>query len=199
MSGALLADRRGRVLLALLGALAFAAHAWVKARHGLLPELLWGCNLSALLLILGFALDWPLAVGTAFLWRLGLGDPGFLLGVWSGERYFWTAALIHLVPTVLAALYLRRSGLPRASAAWGLVLCLGAVLLAQGFTPPALNVNFAFRRIPLLADWFPGRWSYRVATGAVAMLMLFGMDALAARWFGRPAGSRLSRRSAASP
>ena len=199
MPGALLADRRGRVLLAFLGALAFTLHAWIKARHGLLPELLWGCNLTAVLLILGFAFDWPLAVGTAFLWRLGLGDPGFLLGVWSGERYFWTAALIHLIPTVLAALYLRRSGLPRASAAWGLALCLGAVLLAQAFTPPSLNVNFAFHRIPVLSDWFPGRWSYRAATGGVAVLMLLGMDALTSRWFGRPGASRFNRRAPAIP
>ena len=186
--GILLSRRRDRLALALLGVLAFVLHAWIKARHGLLPELLWGCNLTALLLIFGFAFDWPLAVGTAFLWRLGIGDPGFLAGVWSGERYFWTAALIHLAPTGLAAFYLRRSGLPRASAWWGLAFCLAAVLLALAFTPPELNVNFAFRRIPLLADWFPGRWSYRAAVGGVAAVMLFGMDALAVHWFRRPAG-----------
>ncbi|HJU84073.1 MAG TPA: hypothetical protein VJ600_07660 [Holophagaceae bacterium] len=179
-------NRRGHVVLALLGALAFLLHAWLKLRHGLLPELLWGCNLTAVLLIFGFGFEWPLLVGTAFLWRLGLGDPGFLAGVWSGERYFWTAAIIHVVPTILAALYLRRSGLPRGSAWWGLGFCLGVVLLSKAFTPPELNVNFAFSRIPFLAHWFPGLWSYRAATSGVAVLMLFSGDALAARWFGRP-------------
>ena len=186
--------RRGQVALAVFGLGAFLLHAWLKQRHGLLPELLWGCNLTAVVLIAGFAFDLPTLVGAAFLWRLGLGDPGFLAGVWSGERYFWTAALIHLVPTGLAALFLRRSGLPRSSPWLALLACPVLVALGRAFTPPGLNVNFAFHRIPFLEDGFPGLWSYRLAATGLAAGLLFAGDALASRWFGRP----LSRRAAAT-
>ncbi len=157
-------ERTFHRILAVLGAAAFLAHTLLKVRDGLLPELLWGCNVSAVALILGFAFEWPRVVGAAFLWRLVLGEPGFLAGLGSGERYTWTSALVHLVPTALAALYLRRSGLPRGSAAWALAVSLLLVPLSRAWTPADLNVNFAHRRIAFLAERFPGRWAYRLAS-----------------------------------
>lgn len=178
-------DRRRHRRLAVLGAAAFALHAVLKAEEGLLPELLWGCNVSALALILGFAFEWPRVVGAAFLWRLVLGEPGFLLGLGSGERYGWTTAFVHLVPTVLAALYLRRSGLPKGSAAWALGASLLLVPPSRAWTPPDLNVNFAHRRLAPLSEAFPGRWSYRLAATLLAAAAL-GLAELASRPLLRP-------------
>lgn len=169
------ADRRRNLLLAALGAAAFALHTLLKARDGLLPELFWGCNVSDVALILGFAFEWPRVVGAAFVWRVALGEPGFLAGLGSGEHYAWTSALVHLVPTVLAAFYLRRSGLPRDSAAWALAVSLALVPLSRRWTPPDLNVNFAHRRVAFLEAAFPGRWSYRLAS----LLLASGALALA--------------------
>lgn len=157
----------------------------MKLKNGLLPELLWGCNLSALALILAFAFEWPLIVGAAFLWRMALGEPGFVAGLWSGERYAWTTGLIHLVPTALAFLFLRRSGVPKGSAALALLFCLILTPLGRWFTPPELNVNLAFGRVPWLANLFPGLWTYRVAALVFSALAIWGMDAIFAKWLGR--------------
>lgn len=178
------AIRQHRILAA-LGLLAFLAHAWLKMKEGLLPELLWGCNLSALALIFAFAFEWPLVVGAAFLWRLGLGEPGFIAGVWTGERYAWTSGLVHLVPTALAFLFLRRSGLPRGSALAAFGFCLFLVPLGRWFTPPELNVNFAFIRVPWLAQIFPGLWTYRFGAVLLTTITLWSLDTLFTSWLGR--------------
>jgi hypothetical protein len=183
------ADRRLQRALALLGALAFLVHALLKLRDGLLPELLWGCNVSAAALILAFAFDWPRVVGAAFLWWLVLGEPGFLAGLGSGGRYAWTTAFVHLVPTALAAFYLRRSGLPRGSALWAAAATLLLVPLSHAFTPPDLNVNLAHQRLAPLSDWLPGRWSYRFASAALIGAGLWLAEALARRCFPRPSGA----------
>jgi hypothetical protein len=123
-------------------------------------------------------------VGAAFVWRVALGEPGFLAGLGSGERYAWTSALVHLVPTVLAALYLRRSGLPRGSAAWALAVSLALVPLSRAWTPPALNVNFAHRRVAFLEQAFPGRWSYRLVSLLLAGAALVVAEAGTRRLLG---------------
>ncbi len=195
------ADRRRHLILAALGAAAFAVHTLLKVRDGLLPELLWGCNVSDVALILGFAFEWPRVVGAAFVWRVALGEPGFLAGLGSGGRYAWTSALVHLVPTVLAAFYLRRSGLPRGSAAWALAVSLALVPLSRAWTPPDLNVNFAHRRLPYLAERFPGRWSYRFVSVLLAGAALALVEAVGGRSLGRGTepGSKEDRRAPHEP
>lgn len=178
--------RRRHRLLAVAGFVAFLLHAALKAGTGTLPELLWGCNVTAFLIVLGFAFEWPLAVGTAFLWRAALGEPGFLAGLWSGSPYLWTTAFVHVVPTLLAIPFLRRSGLPRRSAYLAMGLTLALVAAGRAFAPPELNVNFAQARVPQLAAVFPGLWSYRLAVSALVVLVLLLADGLSVLAFGRP-------------
>lgn len=186
---------RRHLWLAGAGLAAFLLHVALKAETRTLPEILWGCNVTALLLVAGFALESPLAVGTAFLWRVGLGDPGFLAGLWSGSPYPWTTAFVHVVPTLLAVPYLRRTGLPRESPFVGMALTLALVAAGRAFTPPEMNVNFAHARIPQLAAVFPAVWSYRAAASALVIAALLAADRLSAVFFGR---ADFSRRSAAS-
>lgn len=186
-----MAEGRPRSLhraLALLGLVAFLMHAALKLRDGLLPELLWGCNLTAVALVLGFAFEWDAVVGVAFLWRLGLGEPGFITGLFSGERYAWTTAFVHLVPTALAWFYLRRSGLRRGSALWAFALSLALIPLGRLLTPPELNVNFGHARVAWLARLFPGTWSYRVALLLLLALPLAFGEWAGRRWWFRPRG-----------
>ena len=185
--------------LASAGFAAFLLHASLKAQTGTLPELLWGCNVTALLMVAGFAFEWPLAVGTAFVWRVALGEPGFLAGLWSGSPYAWTTAFVHVAPTLLAIPFLRRSGLPRASLPAGLALSFLLVLGARLLAPPDLNVNFAHARIPELAAFFPGRWSYRGAVALLVALALLAAERLSALAFGRPGRDLPTRRSGANP
>ena len=187
--------RRRHLWLAGAGFAAFLLHVALKAETRTLPEVLWGCNVTALLLVAGFALESPLAVGTAFLWRAALGDPGFLAGLWSGSPYPWTTAFVHVVPTVLAVPYLRRTGLPRQSPFVGMGLTLALVAAGRAFTPPEMNINFAHARIPQLAALFPAVWSYRVAASLLVIGVMLGADQISAAFFGRPG---FSRRSAAS-
>lgn len=183
-------DRRLHRGLALFGAGAFALHTGLKLQDGLLPELLWGCNVSAAALILGFAFEWPTVVGAAFVWRLALGEPGFLAGLWSGERYAWTTAFVHLVPTLLAALFLRRSGLPRRAWLWAGLATLALVPLSHAYSPEALNVNFAHQRLVWLSAHVPGRWSYRLVSALLIGAGLALADTVTALLFGRPEAER---------
>lgn len=175
--------------LAVLGLVAFLFHAALKLRDGLLPELLWGCNLTALALILAFAFEWDRVVGGVFVWRLVFGEPGFLAGLGSGERYVWTTAFVHVVPTALAALYLRRSGLPRGSAAWALMFSVLLVPLGHFGAPAALNVNFGHQRLPWLEAWAQGVWTYR-GLSLMLMTLALGLGEWASRrwWFGPAKG-----------
>lgn len=178
--------RRRHRWLAAAGFAAFLLHTALKAQTGALPELLWGCNVTAFLIVLGFAFEWPLAVGAAFLWRAALGEPGFLAGLWSGSPYLWTTAFVHVIPTLLAIPFLRRTGLPRGSAYAAMGLSLALVAAGRAFAPPELNVNFAQARIPQLAAAFPGLWSYRLAAALLVGLALLAADGLSVLAFGRP-------------
>ena len=169
-------DRRRHRWLALVGLLAFILHGALKARTGLLGELLWGCNLSSLALIAGFATSDARLVGPAFVWRLGLGEPGFLLGLWSGERFGWTTGLVHVIPTLLAGAFLRRSGLPQGAALRAFAASLVMVGLGR-LAPPPLNVNLAYA--------LPGGLSWSLALPA-AGLMLALAETLGVAWAGRP-------------
>lgn len=180
-------DRTRHRRLAAIGLVGFLLHAGMKIYRNEFPEMLWGCNVSSLALILGFAFEWPVAVGAAFLWRLVIGEPGFMAGVfyWGG-RYSWTTVFVHGMPTLFAYLFLRRSGLPRSAWFWAWIGTGVLVPLSFYFTPPHLNVNLVFTRLDVLARHFPGVWEFRIVAGLLVGAGLVGLDALFGRLLGRP-------------
>lgn len=173
--------------LALAVALALLAHVLVKVRLGTLAELLWGCNVASFLILGGIWAGAARLVAAAFLWHLAVGEPAYLVLVIREGHTGWTSVAAHSVPTLCAFLFLRRHGLPRGAPFLALGLFLALVPLSWAFTPPELNVNLAHQRLDFLAARFPGTWSYRLVFTSGMLAALLAVDALMARWLGRPA------------
>lgn len=171
-----------------------AVHTYFKWTWNTLPELLWGCNVASLVIILGLWLRSAHLVGLGFLWHICVGEPGWLYGVWASGHTNAISVLVHSIPTVAAFLYLRRTGLPRSAPYLATLLFVALVPLSHYLTPAPMNVNLAHQRLPFLQQAFPGNWPYRFAfTGAMLLLLLLG-DALFAGWLGRwPAPRRRPR------
>lgn len=163
-----------------------AAHTIVKWQLGTLPELLWGCNVASFLIIAGLWIRSASLVGTAFLWHVCVGEPGYVYGALVQGHTGWTSVLVHSLPTVAAFLYLRRTGLPKAAPYWGLLLFLALVPVSHYLTPPTLNINLAHQRLWLLQRRFPGNWDYRFVFSSLMLALLLAGDWVTARFVGRP-------------
>lgn len=172
---------------------AMVIHTLFKIRAGILPELLWGCNVATFLIILGLWLDNPILVGMSFLWHACLGDVAFAVGaiarrqdLWLLFTSGWSSVVVHTLPTLAAFLYLRDRGIPKASPYLALALFIALVPVSHYLTPAALNINMAHVRWEPLRHHLPGNWSYRlVFSGSMLALFLLG-DSLASRFLGRP-------------
>ncbi len=163
--------RLAALLLLILG-----AHALVKVHLGTVPELLWACNVSSLILVAALWFDWAPGLGLALVWHLCVGEPGWIAGIAARGWAFpgWTSVAVHTLPPAFAILGLRGRSLPRASAALALVMFVVLVPPSHYFTPVALNVNLAHQRLGFLAARFPGNWDYRLAfcVGLLGLLLL---------------------------
>lgn len=182
-------SRRGLAGLVLI---AMIIHTYYKWRWGTLPELLWGCNVASFVIITGLWFHLPIAVGTGFLWHLAVGEPGYLFGVLQAGQTTWISVLVHTLPTVTAFLFLRRSGLPRASPYLAFLLFVLLVPVSHHLTPARFNVNLTHQRLWFLQRHFPGRWDYRFAFSAIMLGLLLLADAGFGRWLGRPPSRRPS-------
>jgi len=190
---------RAHRIWALLLLLAMVAHTLFKLHAGILPELLWGCNVASFLIIAGLWTDNPILVGPAFLWHICLGDVAFVAGAMARGQDLvpmllagWTSVLVHTLPTLAALLYLRKRGIPRRSPYLALLLFVVLVPISHYLTPAPLNINMAHVRWEPLRRHFPGNWSYRfVFSGIMLGLFLVG-DAIAGRTLGR--WSRVAQR-----
>jgi hypothetical protein len=188
---------RNRRLGAAVLLVAMAIHTALKIRAGILPELLWGCNVATFLIIAGLWVDSPLLVGPSFLWHACLGDVAFAVGafargqdIWPLLLAGWSSVVVHTLPTLAAFFYLRARGLPRLSPYLALLLFIVLVPISHFLTPPGLNINMAHVRWEPLRHAFPGLWSYRIVfSGAMLGLFLVG-DGLTSRFLGRPSHVR---------
>ena len=167
--------RRAAALLLLA---VMALHTAVKVQLGTLPELLWACNVSTLILIAALWTDHRPLVGMALLWHLCVGEPGWIAGIAARGWAFpgWTSVAVHTLPPTCAFLALRGRGLPRSSAFLALGMFLLLVPPSHYLTPPELNINLAHQRLGFLVARFPGTWDYRLAfsLGLLGLLLLGG-------------------------
>lgn len=167
---------------ALLLLLVLALHTAVKARLGTLPELLWACNVSTLLLAGALWWDHRPLIGMALLWHLCVGEPGWIAGIAARGWAFpgWTSVAVHTLPPVCALLAVRGRGLPRSSAPLALGMFVLLVPPSHYLTPPELNINLAHQRLGFLAEAFRGNWDYRLAfCGGLLLLLSAGWALLA--------------------
>ncbi len=172
-----------RRLSALLLLSVLFAHTLVKVRLGTLPELLWACNVSSLVLVAALWFDWAPGMGLALVWHLCVGEPGWIAGVAARGWAFpgWTSVAVHTLPPLLALWGLWGRGLPATSASLALAMFILLVPPSHYFTPAELNVNLAHHRLDLVRTCFEGNWSYRFAFGVgLFALLLLGQTLLRA-------------------
>jgi hypothetical protein len=176
------ADRRWALLLLAI----MAVHTYYKWTWGTLPELLWGCNMASFAIILGLWIQSPAVTGMAFLWHLGISEPGWLVEVIRTGQTHWVSVLVHTLPAFAGFLYLRRTGLPRSAPWLAFLMFVALVPISHYLTPARLNVNLAHQRLAILQRWFPGNWDYRLAFSAGMLGVLLLWDLALGRILGRP-------------
>ena len=176
------AQREARIL----GALSFfswLAHALVHVRRGTGADLVWGCNLGALFIAIGFAFVEPslLAIGTFWL---AAGTPLWLMDLLFGGEWMWTSLLTHGVVFSLGIRRAVRDGL--IDGAWWSALLGGALLqqCSRWLTHWSLNVNVAWGIYPPMRRYFSDFPKYWTATFIYLALLYFALDR-ALRWLHR--------------
>lgn len=175
--------------MALIVLAVLLVHAYVKYRRGILPELLWGCNLATVCVIGGLWRDRPALTGAGFLWLACVGDPWNLYQMVAARAVSVVSAVMHVVSTIASFLSVRRKGLHPASPLIAVGIFVFIMPLSRALTPPGLNVNFAHARVPQIVTLFPGVWEYRAVFTGMMLLPLLAGDRLFARYLGRPAVS----------
>jgi hypothetical protein len=166
--------------------LAMAVHTYFKWKWGTLPELLWGCNVASFVIILGLWLRNAHLVGSAFLWHLCVGEPGYVFGVLQTGHTHWISIVVHSLPTLAAFFYLRKTGLPRTSPFLAFLMFVALVPISHYLTPPNLNINMAHQRLWILQKHFSGNWDYRFVFSGIMLGLLMLGDLLMALLLKRP-------------
>jgi len=168
----------GAVLL-----VALAVHALTKLSDGTVGEMLFTCHVASVLLAVGLLTRRHLLVAVGFLFHLGVGLPTYLLDAAVTGRTTASSVLVHLLPLLAGGLEVRRRGLPRAAALWGLPLYAACALVSWFATDPALNVNL------VRAPWGPTRFLGREGTwfvnGVLSLMLPLAADRVWRRTLGR--------------
>lgn len=158
-----------RVALPIAIVLSLAAHA---AAHDLWT-LLWMCHVSSLLIAIGIATDrrYPVAVG--LIGHLALGWWGFAADAILTGVLAPTSVIVHVLPPAGAIVYLRKSGWPKHTAAWGCFAMMLLIPFSGWVAPPERNINLGHGPYEPLAALFPSDTSYWVVS--VAVVVAFGL------------------------
>jgi hypothetical protein len=154
--------------------LSLAHDGWHLAR-GEWHDLFWFCNLSCPLLGLGCLLRNGPMVRVALTWFL-FGTPLWVLDQVTGGEVIVTGILVHLGGPLLGALALPRFGWQRGTWRLAWLASLGVWALARLVTPPAANVNLAFRVWPGWEGMFPHYGAYVLLLLASAALVFFLLE-----------------------
>lgn len=172
--------------LAIFVLLAMLIHTYFKWKWGTLPELLWGCNVASFIIIVGLWFDFPILVGTGFVWHISVGEPGYILDVIQTGRTTWVSVLVHSLPTIAALFSLRRSGLSRLCPYLAFILFVVLVPISHYLTPSRFNINMTHQRLWILQKHFQGNWDYRLVFSMIMLSIMLGFDFVFSRWLKRP-------------
>lgn len=161
---------RPRLLLGAAALAFFAVHAGTWLRRGVPGALLWACHLGCLLVGIAVLAKRPALNGVGVLW-LVLGNLLWAVDLATGGEFIATSPLTHVGGLAVGIGYARRDGFPRGCWLAALTGIAALHLLSGWVTPPAENINVAFRVHPSLQGIVPGFLAFRV-------LMLAGSAAL---------------------
>lgn len=153
--------------LGMVAFLCYAIHAAVHLHRGEPYDLLWGCHVAALLVGFGLLLGNATLNAIGFLWSC-LGVPLWILDLSTGGTFMPTSPLTHLGALALGFIGVRKLGMPRHAA----VNALAAFAMLWGVcrlvTPPAANINLAFRVHEGWETYFPSYALYFAMLLAIA-------------------------------
>lgn len=161
---------RQRLLLGSAALAFFAAHACTWLHRGVPGALLWACHLGCLLVGIAVLAKRPALNGVGLLW-LVLGNLLWAVDLAAGGEFIATSPLTHIGGLAIGLCYARRAGFPKGCWLAALAGIAALHLLSGRLTPPAENINIAFRVHPSLQKVVPGFLAFR-------LLMLAGSAAL---------------------
>jgi hypothetical protein len=174
---------------------AMVLDAWTKGA-GNLTEMLWACHWASAAIALGLLAGSRATVAAGLLFHLSLGIPAWLLGVLFTGEVHPTSVLVHSLPPLTAALYLRGlEALPPYTWLRAWVMHPAAIAVSERFARPELNVNMAHEPWPPLAHLFPNLHLFHLAAISLSLLLLLLMNRAMERWL---AERKVSRQMAAS-
>jgi len=174
--------------LGILALLFYAIHAAVHVHRGQPYNILWACHVAALLVGFGLLLRNATLNAIGLLWSC-FGLSLWLLDLATGGEFIPTSTLTHLGTFVLGIHGVRVLGTPRRLALKTVAAFVALCVLCRLVTPPAMNVNLAFRVADGWAQYFPSYPLY----AAMLLAVLTAMAAIAQWLF-----ARLARREAAA-
>ena len=151
---------------------------YAASRGPLLPEMLWSCHAATALVGLGLVLGSRRLVAAGFLFHAALGFPGFLLLVAAKQWFSAASAWVHVLPLVAGGAYLQGRELPRATVLHSWLILPVMLPISYWLTPAALNVNLSHGPWGPVAGYFPNRWVFYAALGAVNLAALVLMRAI---------------------
>ncbi|MEZ4232521.1 MAG: hypothetical protein R3B89_25300 [Polyangiaceae bacterium] len=169
--------------------LAIGAHDWVALKDGRAADCCWICNVSALVLGLGWLLRRPELCAAGGIWLLP-GTAVWLGDVWlANSNIIPTSYAVHLGGSLLALAAPRRFGAVPRGWLWALGLLVLCVGFSRLFLPATANVNAAYQ-IP--RGWEVlghTRTTFVLVSSALALAAAWSMGAALGRLAARPSST----------
>ena len=165
--------------LGIVAFLCFAIHGAVHLHRGAPYNLLWSCHIAALFVGFGLLLRNPTLNAIGFLWSC-LGLPLWIIDISTGGEFIATSPLTHLGAFILGFIGVRRMGMPRGAAIKALGAFAALWVLCRAVTPPAANVNLAFRVHHGWEAYFPSYVLYFAMLFVITAAIFFGVERAAA-------------------
>ena len=161
--------------LGIVAFLCYAIHGALHLHRGAPYDLLWGCHIAALLVGTGLLLRNPTLNAIGFLWSC-LGLPLWLIDLATGGEFILTSPLTHLGAFILGIIGVRRLGMPRGAAMKALGAFAALWAISRAVTPPAANVNLAFRVHDGWEAYFPSYALYFAMLLVIAGAIFAGVE-----------------------
>lgn len=153
----------------------YAIHAAVHLQRGQPYDLLWVCHIAALLVGSGLLLRNATLNAIGFLWSC-LGVPLWLVDIAAGGELIPTSPLTHLGALALGLFGVRKLGMPRGAAMKALAAFAALWALCRAVTPPAANINLAFRVHDGWEPYFSSYALYYATLLVIAAVVFTGVE-----------------------
>jgi len=170
----------------------YMAHAATWLLRDAPANLLWACHLGCLLVGIAVLADIPFLSAVGVHW-LALGNILWAINLAGGGEFIMTSQLTHLGGLLVGLWFARQAGFPKGSWLAALVGIAGLHLLSGFVTPPAENINLAFK---VWAGWekiFANFQIYRLCLLAVSAVLFYAIERSVRRFVVRPRQSDRSK------